>query len=210
MMDWEDVRVQLIDTPPITADFLEGYLSSMVRAADAAVLLVDLGDDDGPFAAEAVLERLAQVKTVLVGQPPAEIDDPTIQYVQDAARWPTRSTCPGRRTGWRSCARCSGALPDPRPRRRAAATAWRSCATAIYRFLNVIRVYTSSRASRPTWRRRSPARSAARVLQMAELVHRDFAEKLKSARIWGTGVFDGQTVTRDHVLHDKDVVELHV
>ena len=47
------------------------------------------------------------------------------------------------------------------------------------------------------------------VAQMAELVHRDLAEKLKSARIWGTGVFDGQTVTRDHVLHDKDVVELH-
>src|SRR5262249_55955845 len=42
MMDWEDVRVQLIDTPPITADYLEGYLSSMVRAADAALLMVDL------------------------------------------------------------------------------------------------------------------------------------------------------------------------
>ena len=43
-------------------------------------LLLDLGDDDGPFAAETVLERLAQVKTVLVGQPPAEIADPSIHY----------------------------------------------------------------------------------------------------------------------------------
>src|SRR3954452_5313933 len=51
MMEWEDARVQLIDTPPITADYLEGYLSSMVRSGDAAVLVVDLGDDDGPFAA---------------------------------------------------------------------------------------------------------------------------------------------------------------
>src|SRR6516164_1097487 len=51
MMEWEDVRVQLIDTPPITADFLEGYLSSMVRSADAVLLVVDLGDDEGPFAA---------------------------------------------------------------------------------------------------------------------------------------------------------------
>src|SRR6516164_7271390 len=56
MMDWEDVKVQLIDTPPITADFLEGYLSSMVRTADA-LLLVDLADDDGPFTAQAVLDR---------------------------------------------------------------------------------------------------------------------------------------------------------
>src|SRR5438105_15135891 len=31
MMDWEDARVQLIDTPPVTADYIEGYLSSMVR-----------------------------------------------------------------------------------------------------------------------------------------------------------------------------------
>src|ERR671922_2443128 len=53
MMPWEDVAVQLIDTPPITADFMEGYLSSMVRGADATALLVDLGDDDGAQHAEA-------------------------------------------------------------------------------------------------------------------------------------------------------------
>ena len=37
MMDWEDVQVQLIDTPPITADYIESYVSSMVRSADAAL-----------------------------------------------------------------------------------------------------------------------------------------------------------------------------
>src|ERR1041384_2692743 len=40
MMDWEDVRVQLIDLPPITADYLEGYLSGMVGAAAACLLVV--------------------------------------------------------------------------------------------------------------------------------------------------------------------------
>src|SRR5947208_2894620 len=37
MMSWEDARVQLIDMPPITADFMEGFVSRMVRSADAAV-----------------------------------------------------------------------------------------------------------------------------------------------------------------------------
>src|SRR5207244_10451812 len=82
MMDWEDVRVQLIDTPPITPDYMEGYLSSMVRTADAALLLVDLGDHDGPFAADAILERPPQTKTVLVRQTPATVDDPTVQHVK--------------------------------------------------------------------------------------------------------------------------------
>src|SRR5207248_8157161 len=36
MMAWEDVQVQLVDLPPVTADFMEGYVSSLVRAADAA------------------------------------------------------------------------------------------------------------------------------------------------------------------------------
>lgn len=45
---------------------------------------------------------------------------------------------------------------------------------------------------------------------MAALVHNDFAENLKSVRVWGTGVFEGQSVKRDHILHDKDVVELHI
>ena len=46
--------------------------------------------------------------------------------------------------------------------------------------------------------------------RLESLVHRDFAQHLKSARIWGTGVYDGQSVGREHVLYDKDVVELHV
>src|SRR5213593_2437957 len=82
MMDWEDVRVQLIDTPPITADYLEGYLSSTVQVADAALLMVDLGDDDGPFAAQAVIDRLAQTKTILLGEPPAAPEDPTVHYTR--------------------------------------------------------------------------------------------------------------------------------
>src|SRR5262245_54781272 len=82
MMDWEDARVQLIDTPPITADFLEAYVSSMVRSADAAILMVDLGDDDGPFAAETVLERLAGTKTELVGEVPAAHEDGSVKHVR--------------------------------------------------------------------------------------------------------------------------------
>ena len=48
------------------------------------------------------------------------------------------------------------------------------------------------------------------LMDLAAHIHRELPEKLKSARIWGTGVFDGQTAPRDHVLHDKDVVEIHV
>jgi ribosome-interacting GTPase 1 len=48
------------------------------------------------------------------------------------------------------------------------------------------------------------------VADFAAKVHKDFLEQLKSARVWGSGAFDGQVVSRDHVLADGDVVELRL
>ncbi len=209
MMDWEDVRVQLIDLTPITADVMEGWVSSMVRAADAALLVVDLADDDGPFAAEATLEKLATTKTLLAGTPPADHDDLTVEHVRTllvankidadgaadrlevvremfAPRFPIHVVSAEHGTG----------LEELRE--------------AVYRFLNVIRVYSKQPGKPPDKTAPFTCPVGSTVVDFASLVHRDFADKLRSARIWGTGVFDGQAVGRDHVLHDRDVVELHV
>ncbi len=80
----------------------------------------------------------------------------------------------------------------------------------IYRFLNVIRVYTKQPGKPPDLESPFTCAAGSTLLDMAAVVHRDFAQGLKSARIWGTGVYDGQTIKRDHVLHDKDIVELHL
>jgi uncharacterized protein len=209
MMEWEDARVQLIDLPPITADFMEGYVSSMVRSADAALLVIDLEDDDGPFAAEAVLERLGQTKTMLVGEKPAVIEDPTVEYIRTLVV-ANKSDVPGADErleivrdffGQRFPIQVVAAEPS---------IGLEELRTALYRFLNVIRVYTKQPGKPPDLTSPFTCPIGSTLVEMASLVHRDFAEGLKSARIWGTGVFDGQTVKRDHVLHDKDVVELHL
>ncbi len=209
MMDWEDVRVQLIDTPPITADFLEGYLSSMVRSADAAVLLLDLGDDDGPFVAEAVIERLAHTKTMLVGQLPAAVEDPTIDYCKTLLA-ANKSELPGADDRLEIIREMFGARYPIHVLDAESGKGLEDLRNAIYHFLQVIRAYTKKPGKPADVASPFSCPIGSTVLDLAELVHRDFAEKLKSARIWGTGVFDGQTVTRDHVLHDKDVVELHL
>ena len=48
------------------------------------------------------------------------------------------------------------------------------------------------------------------VEEFALRLHRDFYDNLKSARVWGSSDFDGQMVSRDYVLHDKDIVELKI
>ncbi len=209
MMDWQDVKVQLIDTPPITADYLEPYVSSVVRAADAAIVMLDLGDDDGPFAVEAVLERLAQVKTILQGEKPATQEDYSIQYVrtllvankidlpgaQDRLDI-VREMYAGRFPIHVISAEHGAGLEDLRE--------------GIYKFLNVIRVYTKQPGKPPDMSSPFTCPIGSTVVELAAQVHRDFADQLKSARIWGSGVHDGQAVGREHVLGDKDVIELHI
>jgi ribosome-interacting GTPase 1 len=210
MMEWQDVRVQLIDTPPITADFMEGYLSSMVRRADAAVLLLDLGDDDGPFAAETVIEKLAETKTVLAGEAPSHAaDDLTIDHKR-AMLVANKSDLDGAADRLAIVREMFGTRFPIHAVAAEHGTGLEELKASLYRFLNVIRVYTKKPGKPPDLTSPFTCPIGSTLLDLATIVHRDFAESLKSARAWGTGVFDGQTVPRDHVLHDKDVVELHV
>jgi ribosome-interacting GTPase 1 len=214
MMDWEDVRVQLIDTPPITADYLESYLSSLVRAADAALLLIDLDDDDGPFAAEAVLDRLSQAKTILQGTGPragegTQSDDLGIHSTRTLLV-ANKIDLPGAQERLQVVRELFGERFVIHVIAAEHGTGLEDLRNALYRFLNVIRVYSKQPGKPPDMASPFTCPVGSTLLDMAGLVHRDFVEGLKSARIWGMGVYDGQTVKRDHVLHDKDIVELHL
>lgn len=230
MMDWEDVRVQLIDTPPITGDYLEGYLPGMVQSADAAILMVDLGDDDGPFNAETVIERLAKTKTIL-GRDELKVMSDESPVTSDEHRAPQSGSpfiAPQSSPSTKTLAvgnkiDLPGAVDrleivremfGPRfPIHVISAehgTGLEELRDAIYKYLTVIRVYTKQPGKPADLTSPFTCPAGSTLVEMAALVHRDFAGGLKSARIWGTGVYDGQSVKRDHVLHDKDVVELHL
>ncbi len=209
MMDYEDVKIQLVDTPPITADFMEPYVSNLVRAADAAIFMIDLADDDGPFAAETVLSQLASVKTVLAKETPVEQEDYSVEIVKtvlvankiDSPDAADRLEIVREMFGEKFpihviAAETSQGLDELR--------------AALFQTLNVIRVYTKQPGKPADMTSPYTCPVGSTVAEMSACVHRDFAEKLKSARVWGSGLFDGQAVGRDHVLRDKDVVELHL
>src|SRR5262249_16256336 len=163
------------------------YVSSMARSADAALLLVDLGDDDGPFATEAVLDRLAQTKTVLAGQPPAENPDPAVHHTKTLLV-ANKSDLPGAADRLEIV---RGMFAARFPIHVIAAehgTGLEELRSALYEFLNVIRVYTKQPGKPPDKTSPFTCPTGSTVVELAALVHRDFAEKLKSARIWGTGV----------------------
>ena len=82
IMMWQDVPVQLVDLPPVAPEFVEPWVPNVIRAADAALLVADLSDDDVADATLAVLERLGETHTELVGELPYDVEDEAIRHLK--------------------------------------------------------------------------------------------------------------------------------
>ena len=80
----------------------------------------------------------------------------------------------------------------------------------IYQMLDIIRVYTKTPRQKPDFNAPIILKRGSRLEDAAADVHKDFAHKLKYARIWGSGKHDGLMAKRDHILEDGDVIELHL
>ncbi len=210
MMPWEDVTVQLIDTPPITADYMEPYMHGVIRSAELALLLVDLGSDDGVEECQAVLDHLGNTKTRLATRSYLSEEDVGLSYTQtflvankiDAPDAPTRlelfhELCPLAFREFVISAENGTGLEELR--------------NEIYRALDVVRVYSKLPAAKePDLDRPFTVRRGSTLLDMAGQVHKDYVENLKFARVWGSAVHDSTVVKGDYVLHDRDIVELHM
>jgi ribosome-interacting GTPase 1 len=208
MMDFEDVRVQLIDLPPITADHYEPFITDVTRGADAALLFLDLADDDGPAATQAVIDRLKLSLRELVPPGSPHPDDPTI-YALPTLILANKCEVDGAELRLELAREVLGTRYPERIVSAERGDGLGDLRAAIYGLLGVMRIYTKQPGKPADMTSPFTPRIGSTVAELAAKVHRDLEDTVKSARVWGTAVHDGQTVGRDHVLHDKDVVELH-
>jgi ribosome-interacting GTPase 1 len=210
MMPWEDVMVQLIDTPAITADLFDPTTQGLIRGSDLALLLVDLASDEGIEQVQALLEKLNSTKTRLAVGSYLDEDDIGLSFTQTILV-PNKIDASGASERLQLLHEF---CPLPFPEFVISAehgTGLEELRNAIYVAMDVVRVYTKLPTKKePDYERPFTIRRGGTLHEVAELVHRDFAQNLKSARVWGSHIHPGTTVKGDYVLHDKDVVELHV
>jgi ribosome-interacting GTPase 1 len=80
----------------------------------------------------------------------------------------------------------------------------------VYQLLGIIRVYTKAPGEEPDLAEPVVLKKGSTVGDVALSIHKDFVAKLRYARIWGSGKFDGQMVKRDYRVSEGDVIELHI
>lgn len=206
MVQIENVQVQLIDTPAIDRDFIEPDHVDLFRRADLLLIVVDIQDFpleqleatrqfliDRKIIPENLAEAVSSdrgsvVRPVIVAV--NKVDDERVEedfaVLMDLIEEPWVLIPVSARSGY-NLDRLKGAL---------------------YEGLDIIRVYSKAPGNEPDLSAPFVLSRGSTVESFAARVHKDFVQNLKSARIWGSGEFDGQMVSRDHVLEDGDVVEL--
>ena len=208
MMPFEDVQVQLIDTPAVSEQHVEPYLTNMAHNADGVLLVLDVCADDLEPAlgfCRALLER-ARVWPAARALPP---DAPAFLVVHPVMVAANKCDLDPDGT-FQALAREAAGKELPFFAVSAEQGAgFEDLRRALFEQLGRIRIYAKEPGKKPDRERPFVLPRGATVHHLARAVHKEIAERLRYARIWGSARFDGQQVDRDHALADRDVVELH-
>jgi small GTP-binding protein len=206
MMPVHDIQVQLVDTPPLHRDYVDSELIELIRRADLLLLMVDIQTDPveqlEDTAALLAEHRIIshQWKARYAGQEHLVF----LPLLVLANKWDDEQYdenveifCELLEDDWLM-------LPMSAKTGRNI----ERLKQMVFDHLNIMRIYTKPPWEEPDFDAPYVLKKGDTVADFAGKVHRDFVEQLKSARVWGSKVHDGQMVGQDHILHDGDVVEL--
>ena len=210
MMPWEDVFVQLIDTPPITTDVLDPVTIGLIRGADLVLLLSDMGSDEGIEELQAVVNKLNTTRTRLARTTYLDETDVGVTFTRTFLVFNKIDDAEASDRMELLHEFCEFDFPEYLISAQHG-TGLESLRDAIYQTMDVVRVYTKMpNQKQPDYERPYTIARGGTLLEVAELIHKDFAAGFKNARVWGSHVHDGTYVKGDYVPHDKDVIELHI
>ncbi len=216
MMPYEDIKIQLVDMPPIDPNFYEPWMGAIVRQADLVLLLADLSTDELLDEIEGILALLGDSRIRLLG---------TEEFEEQQGPWDFRRTlmvankCDAPDAvenleilkeffGSRFCILASSTISGE---------GLNILKQKIFEQLDIIRIYTKIPGKKADLS--SPPfvlKRGSTVLDAARTVHREFVHTLKFARIWTSKKsknsikYEGQMVERSHLLEDGDMLELHL
>jgi ribosome-interacting GTPase 1 len=206
MMKFENIQIQLVDTPPITSKESHIWLNNIARNADLIAIMVDL--DTNPIEQlETTIQELDNTGIVpttygsqeITGKQQKEILVIGNKFDLENSNLNSRELTQKYNAKFQiiSISAKDGKNIE-------------ELKSLLFSSLNIIRIHTKSPGIKPDLNDPMIMKKGSTMKDAAEAVHKDFRAKLKYALVWGSGKFDGQRVSPDHVLQDNDIIELHI
>jgi ribosome-interacting GTPase 1 len=206
MMRFEDIAFQLVDLPPLSEQHVEPWVFDLIRYADLVWVVVD-----GERAIEGFDEARRVLEARNIGLYPAGTEP---RYITAAVQKKALIVVTGLdKPGVAGAVPVIEELLEGRWRvlgvSAHAGIGLDGLARRTFEAFGIMRVYTKQ----PGKPRDDSAPFAlalgSTVGDLAEHIHKDLVGTMTFARVWGRSAFDGQSVQKDHVLAEGDIVEIH-
>jgi len=209
MMEYENIQIQLLDTPPLVPGSTLALLPPNLVRADALLVVIDLSGD--PLSQmETITSELAGMR-IGIGRTADEHDE------EEIIRHGKKALIVGNKIDIEGAAENYEMLEelyrDDFPVLAISAargTGLEELKLSVFKLLEIIRVYTKTPGRKPDMNDPIVLPAGSTLADAATEVHKDFTANLKFARIWGSGKHDGVMAKRDHILQDGDIIELHM
>ncbi|MCP2518864.1 50S ribosome-binding GTPase [Candidatus Aminicenantes bacterium AC-335-K20] len=208
MMPFKDIKIQLIDTPPIGEEYLEPWLPELVKIADAVLLIVDLSNDDLLSQIDIVFQKLKEKKIQLVGSLKEKIEESF--FIKKTMIIGNKFDLQHAKENFEVLSELFGKEFLIIPYSAKEQINIEELKEKIYNFLDLIRVYSKIPGKKPDLDEPFVFKKGSTIMDMAEKIHKDFAKNLKYARVWNKNNLNGLKVTKDYILQEEDIVELHI
>jgi len=208
MMRFENLQIQLVDTPPIQVDHVEPGFPNLIRNADANLLMVDLTEDP-VCQMDILLEELQRMRIKIVGKGPLPLFEEgwaSKRALLVGNKCDVKNTMEGYRVFESHFRDAFPILPISAKE----GMNLEELKKEVYQILDIIRIYTKVPGEEPDLTEPVVLKKGSTVEEVALSVHKDFVAKLRYAKIWGSGKFNGQMVKRDYPINEGDVIELHI
>jgi len=206
MVKFEDIQIQLVDMPPITADYSAPGQVGTYRHCDLIAVVIDLSAE--PQEQMGICLDYLESRNLLVDAETPATDEYGNILASKAFCICTKADIAA--AGAFEDLKQSCTLPFEFVAISAeTGTELEELPGTFFSFLSIIRVYAKPPGKPADMDDPFTLPAGSTVMDLAVAIHRQLAERLQAARIWGTGVYDGQNVQLTHVLHDKDIIELH-
>jgi ribosome-interacting GTPase 1 len=209
MMPYRDIYIELVDIPPLAREHIDTWLPEIIRNADAALLVIDLSSDDCIdsflFVREILTTKGVRLSPV---HDPSEIELP--RNVKPTLVIANKCDSPKASENLEFFLEVVGDEFRVLPISAETGEGLDEMKDILYEFLDVVRVYSKIPGKDADMKKPFMVKRGSTVQDVAFKIHREFADNLKFAKVWGSGKFDGQIVERDHVVEDEDILEIHV
>ena len=205
MIEFENIKIQLIDTPTLVPQSIEFWLPHMLRRADALLIIVDLSN--APLAQmEAIAEQLEKMRISIGGR----TEEEGILSQQKALIIGNKLDLENASENYTALQNKYGKQLPVMAISAKEGTGLEELKQGVFRVLDIMRVYTKTPGQKADFTDPLILEKGSTIEDAAAEVHKDFRARLKYARVWGSGKHDGLMVKRNHILQDGDVIELHM